>query len=60
MRSYGNFEAGTPSSDTIARVISMISAFSAANDVVLEQIKTEDKSNEVNVIPELLKLLNLH
>lgn len=108
LRTYGEFEAGTPSADTIARVISMISpkqfqrvfadwmqechtvssgeviaidgktlrgsydksrkkgaihmisAFSAANGVVLGQIKTEEKSNEITAIPELLKLLNLH
>lgn len=108
LRSYGDFEAGIPSADTIARVagminpkqfqrafadwmqechtvsageviaidgktlrgsydksrkkgaIHMISAFSAANGVVLGQIKTEEKSNEITAIPELLKLLNLH
>ena len=82
LRSYGDFEAGIPSADTIARVVSMInpkqfqrvfydksrkkgainmiSAFSAANGVVLGQIKTEEKSNEITAIPELLKLLYLH
>lgn len=34
----------------------MISAFSAANGVVLGQIKTEEKSNEIIAISELLKL----
>jgi len=36
--------------------IHMVSAFSTANNgVVLGQIKTEDKSNEITAIPELLK-----
>ena len=37
----------------------MVSAFSAANGVVLGQVKTAQKSNEITAIPELLKLLNL-
>ncbi|SEK39312.1 Predicted transposase YbfD/YdcC associated with H repeats [Halomonas daqiaonensis] len=37
----------------------MVSAFSAANGVVLGQVKTAEKSNEITAIPELLKLLNL-
>lgn len=40
--------------------IHMVSAFSAANGVVLGQVKTKEKSNEITTIPELLKLLNLH
>lgn len=43
--SYDNFDSG---------------ASSAANGVILGQVKTEQKSNEITVIPELLKLLNLH
>jgi len=39
--------------------IHMVSAFSAANGVVLGQVKTAQKSNEITAIPELLKLLNL-
>ncbi|TDX32174.1 putative transposase YbfD/YdcC [Modicisalibacter xianhensis] len=37
----------------------MVSAFSAANGVVLGQVKTAEKSNEITAIPQLLKLLNL-
>ncbi|MCE9664052.1 ISAs1 family transposase [Halomonas sp. M5N1S17] len=37
----------------------MVSAFSAANGVVLGQDKAAEKSNEITAIPELLKLLNL-
>lgn len=40
--------------------IHMISAFSAANNVVLGQLKTKEKSNEIKAIPELLKLLDIH
>tara|TARA_A100001391_G_scaffold175396_1_gene138209 strand:- start:963 stop:1232 length:270 start_codon:yes stop_codon:yes gene_type:complete len=36
-----------------------VSAFSAANGVVLGQVYTAEKSNEITAIPELLKLLNL-
>ena len=39
--------------------IHMISAFSTANNVVLGQIKTAEKSNEITAIPELLKLLEI-
>lgn len=39
--------------------IHMVSAFCAANRVVLGQVKTDDKSNEITAIPELLKLLEL-
>ncbi|WP_079253982.1 ISAs1 family transposase [Endozoicomonas arenosclerae] len=39
--------------------IHMISAFSAANNVVLGQLKTEEKTNEITAIPELLKLLEI-
>ncbi len=39
--------------------IHMVSAFSAANNVVLGQVKIEEKSNEITAIPELLKLLEI-
>jgi len=35
----------------------MISAYAAANKVVLGQLKTAKKSNEITAIPELLTLL---
>jgi len=37
----------------------MVSLFSAANGVVLGQVKTAEKSNEITAIPELLQILNL-
>lgn len=39
--------------------IHMVNAFSVANGVVLGQEKTEQKSNEITAIPELLKLLDI-
>ena len=40
-------------------IIHMVSAFSAANQVVLGQVKTAEKSNEITAIPELLEILNI-
>lgn len=39
--------------------IHMVSAFSAANNLVLGQVKVDDKSNEITAIPQLLDLLEL-
>lgn len=39
--------------------IHMVSAWSAQNRVVLGQVKTEEKSNEITAIPRLLDLLQL-
>ena len=39
--------------------IHVISAFSTMNSVVLGQIKTAEKSNEITAIPELLNLLDI-
>lgn len=39
--------------------IHMVNAFSVANGVLLGQIKTDDKSNEITAIPELLNLLDI-
>jgi len=39
--------------------IHMVSAWSTANGVVLGQIKTADKSNEITAIPRLLELLEI-
>lgn len=40
-------------------VIHMVSAFSIENGIVLGQMKTEVKSNEIRAIPDLLNLLDL-
>jgi predicted transposase YbfD/YdcC len=37
--------------------IHMVSAWASANRLVLGQLKTDDKSNEITAIPELLRLL---
>ena len=37
----------------------MVSAFAVDNGVVLGQVKTKDKSNEITAVPELLKLLDI-
>jgi len=39
--------------------IHMVSAFASANNLVLGQIKTDQKSNEITAIPELLKILDI-
>ncbi|CAJ1809209.1 ISAs1 family transposase ISKpn31 [Aeromonas veronii] len=39
--------------------INMVSAYAAANKLVLGQIKTDAKSNEINAIPDLLALLDI-
>jgi predicted transposase YbfD/YdcC len=39
--------------------IHMVSAWANANKLVLGQVKTEEKSNEITAIPKLLKLLEL-
>jgi predicted transposase YbfD/YdcC len=40
-------------------MIYMVSAWANKNNMVLGQIKVEDKSNEITAIPKLLKLLDL-
>lgn len=39
--------------------IHMVSAFAAANNIVLGQVKTDEKSNEITAIPDLLDLLEI-
>lgn len=39
--------------------IHMVSAWACENNMVLGQVKTNEKSNEITAIPELLKALNL-
>jgi len=39
--------------------IHMVSAWATANRLVLGQVKTDDKSNEITAIPDLLRLLEL-
>ncbi len=39
--------------------IHMVSAWASANGIVLGQIKTDEKSNEITAIPELIKTLEI-
>ena len=39
--------------------IHMVSAWASANGIVLGQVKTDDKSNEITAIPELLRALEI-
>ena len=39
--------------------IHMVSAYATANKLVLGQLKTDEKSNEITAIPELIKLLDI-
>lgn len=39
--------------------IHMISAYASSNKLVLGQLKTEQKSNEITAIPELIKMLDI-
>ncbi len=41
------------------KAIHMVSAWASENGFVLGQIKTEEKSNEITAIPQLLKMLEL-
>ncbi|MBE5216023.1 ISAs1 family transposase [Pectobacterium sp. A535-S3-A17] len=45
--------------DSRRSAIHMVSAFATANGVVMGQVKTDSKSNEITAIPELLSLLEL-
>lgn len=40
--------------------IHMVSAWARESHLVLAQVKTDDKSNEITAIPKLLELLSLH
>lgn len=40
--------------------VHMVSAWSTSNRMVLGQVKTDEKSNEITAIPRLLELLQLH
>lgn len=41
------------------KAIHMVSAWSSENNLVLGQVKTDEKSNEITAIPELLRILSL-
>lgn len=41
------------------KAIHMVSAWASSNQVVLGQLKTDEKSNEITAIPQLLRLLDI-
>lgn len=41
-------------------MLHLVSAWAARNRLMLAQIKTEDHSNEITAIPQLLKMLDIH
>jgi predicted transposase YbfD/YdcC len=47
------------SRDAKTKAIHMVSAWANANQMVLGQVKTDEKSNEITAIPTLLELLEL-
>ena len=47
------------SRDAKTKAIHMVSAWANANQLVLGQVKTDEKSNEITAIPTLLELLEL-
>ena len=44
---------------SLTRALHLVSAFATANGVALAQVATDQKSNEITAIPELLKLLEI-
>ncbi|MBE4609773.1 ISAs1 family transposase, partial [Vibrio navarrensis] len=50
---------GSYDRDDRKSTIHMVSAYASANQLVLGQLKTDDKSNEITAIPELIKMLDL-
>ncbi|MGI2856516.1 ISAs1 family transposase, partial [Shewanella algae] len=50
---------GSYNRDDRQSAIHMVNAFATENNVVLGQIKTQSKSNEITAIPALLNLLDI-
>jgi predicted transposase YbfD/YdcC len=53
------FGGKTTGSDSLTKALHLVSAFATANGVSLAQVDTNQKSNEITAIPELLKLLDI-
>lgn len=56
-RTFGGKTADTP--DSFTKALHMVSAFATANGVALGSVDTDQKSNEITAIPELLHLLDI-
>lgn len=50
---------GGKTKDGLTKALHLVSAFATANGVALGQVATNQKSNEITAIPELLKLLDI-
>lgn len=55
----GKTARGARGPDDKMALVHMVSAFSSANGLVLGQLKTDEKSNEITAIPRLLEALHL-
>jgi predicted transposase YbfD/YdcC len=55
----GKVLRGSYNRDDRLSTIHMVSAYATANKVVIGQLKTDAKSNEITAIPELTKLLDI-
>lgn len=53
----GKTMRGTDGEESGKKAVHIVSAWCSENNLVLGQVKTEDKSNEITAIPELLDLL---
>lgn len=56
----GKLLRGSYNTKSNIHAINVVGAFSTANGVLLGQVKTETKSNEIIAIPQLLKMLDIH
>lgn len=55
----GKTMCGSGDASTGRKPLHIVSAWTDVNNMVLGQVKTEEKSNEITAIPELLKLLDI-
>lgn len=55
----GKLLKGSYDTKSDIHAINVVGAFSMANGVVLGQVKTDSKSNEITAIPKLLQMLNI-
>lgn len=55
----GKVLRGSYGRDSRQSAIHRVGAFCAQNKLVLGQVETDDKSNEIKAIPELVKLLGI-
>ena len=56
----GKVLRGSCNRDDRNSMLYMVSAYSVANKVIIGQMKTDDKSNEITAIHQLIKLLDIN